>query len=153
MKTEKTRIVTGKSISIYIIFILLMYSGCAENAVKKESDEETLRKRAEAYWAHKVRREFDQSYEYEDPFFRKNVTMVRYIQTIPAGRITWTGAGVERISLNGDKAEIDMKVAVSIVVSSKRNIEQDVRITDKWVKVDGVWYHVYEKGGGKPGSN
>jgi hypothetical protein len=132
---------------------LLIYTGCAKNAVKKESDEKILKTRAEAYWDYKVRREFDRSYEFEDPFFRKNVSMKRYIQSIPMGRMTWTNAEVERIAVDGDKADIDMKVAVSIGITSKRSIDQDVKITDKWVKVDGIWYHVYEKGSKTPGSN
>jgi hypothetical protein len=132
---------------------LLIYSGCAKNFVKKESDEEILKTRATAYWNHKVRGEFDRSYEFEDPFFRKNVNLNRYIQSIPAGRITWQGAGVERITVYGERADIDIKLAIKIIVSSKKNIEQDVKITDKWVKVDGIWYHVHEKGGGNPGSN
>jgi hypothetical protein len=132
---------------------LLIYSGCAKNAVKKESDEEILKTRAEAYWDYKVRREFDRSYEFEDPFFRKNVNKDKYIQSIPSGRMSWQGAGVERITVDGDRAEVDMKVAVMIILTSKKSIEQDVKITDKWVKVDGIWYHVHEKGDAIGGSN
>ena len=130
-------------------FFLIIFSGCAtKEAVKNISEEEVLRERAMTYWGHKVRQEFDKSYAYEDPYFRKRFNMVKYIKSIDTARARWTAADVESLQINGDSAIIDMKVMVHITVApSARDIEQEFSLKETWVKVDGIWYHIPKKSG------
>lgn len=128
------------------IFLLTILSGCVtKEAIKDISDEEALRQRIMAYWNHKVKQEFEKSYEYEDPLFRKKMTIVKYIKGFNTARAGWSGASIEGLKIEGDSAIVDMKVRVKIVASSSGNIEQDVALKEKWVKVDGLWYHVPQK--------
>lgn len=131
---------------IAVIFCLIIFTGCAtKEAVKSLPDEEVLRERIVAYWNHKVKQEFDKSYEYEDPYFRKKINMVNYIKSFHTGKSEWAGAKVEGLKIEGDSAIVDMKVMLKVVVSSSRNIKQDVPIEERWAKADGIWYHVPKK--------
>lgn len=135
---------------IAAIFCLIIFSGCAtKEAVKNVPDEEVLRERIVAYWNHKVKQEFDKSYEYEDPYFRKKINMVNYIRSFHAGKSGWAGAKIEDLKIEGDSAIVDMKVMLRMHASSSRNVEQDVPIEERWVKADGIWYHVPKKSKGQ----
>lgn len=131
---------------VVAIFCLIIFTGCAtKEAVRSLPDEEVLRERIVAYWNHKVKQEFDKSYEYEDPYFRGKINMVNYIKSFHTGKSEWSGAKIEGLKIEGDSAIVDMKVMLKVVVSSSRNVEQDVPIEEKWVKADGIWYHVPKK--------
>jgi hypothetical protein len=123
---------------------LLIYSGCAKNAVKKESEREILRTRAAAYWEHKVNGEFDKSYAYEDPFYRKKISMINYIKSIDTSRARWTGAEVLNVALDGPSADVTMKIRIQLAVAGSGQIEHDAVVKEKWIKSDGIWHHVYQ---------
>jgi hypothetical protein len=133
-------------VSFFIIIFLIIFSGCAtKEAVKGVSDEEVLRERIMAYWNYKVNEEFDRSYDYEDPLYRKMVNRVKYIQGIHTSRAKWTGVEIENLKIEGESAIVDMKVKMKIVVTPSKNIEPDALLNEKWVKVSGTWYHVPQK--------
>lgn len=134
---------------ITVIFFLIIFSGCAtKEAVRNISEDEVLRERVMTYWGHKISQEFDKSYLYEDPYYRKRLDMVKYIKGIDTARARWTSANVKNLQINGDSAIIDMKVKVHITVApSARDIEQEFSLKETWVKVDGIWYHVPKKSG------
>jgi hypothetical protein len=44
--------------------------------------------------------------------------------------------------MQGETAMVDMKIMIKIYVSSSRDIEHDGFVKEKWVKVDGIWYHI-----------
>lgn len=95
-----------------------------------------------AYWNYKIKQEFDKSYEYEDPLFRKQVNMINYIKSFNTAKAGWSKAQIERIDMVGDNATVDMKIEIKIAVSSSKNLEHEGFIKEKWVKVDGIWYHI-----------
>lgn len=129
-----------------IIFLLIIFYGCAKkDAIKSVSDEEVLEERVMAYWNHKVKEEFDKSYEYESPLYKKTVNMVKYIKSFNTKRGGWIGAGIKSLKIEGDSGIVDMKVRVRISITSSNKIEHDVLLQEKWVKADGVWYHVPQK--------
>jgi len=135
--------ITFERVAFTFIFFLIIFSGCAKKeAIKSVSDEEVLRGRVTAYWNHKVKEEFDRSYEYEDPLYRKKVGLVNYIKSFNTERAGWTNSAVEGLKIENESAIVDMKLRVRIVVKPSKNLEQDVLLKEKWVKVDGIWYHV-----------
>jgi len=139
----------GKLFASSIIFFLIISGGCVKNAVKNVPEEEGLRDRIVTYWGYKVKEEFDKSYAFEDPLFRKKITMVNYIRSFNTARAKWVGAEVEDIKIAGDIAEVAMKIKLSITVSSARDLIQEAPINEKWVKVDGLWYHIPRKEGAR----
>lgn len=129
-----------------LLCLLIIFSGCGtKEALKRISDEDLLRERATMYWNHKVKKEFDKSYAYEYPLFRKQMSVVDYIKGFNTGKASWAGAKIEQVDMQGDSATVGMKIAIQIVVTSSRNLEHETYVEDKWVKVDGVWYHVPQK--------
>ncbi len=126
-----------------IIFLLIIFPGCATKvAVKSTTNEESLRERVMAYWNYKIKQEFDKSYEYEYPLFRKQVNMINYIRGFHTGKAGWAGARIEEVHVQGDTATVDMKIMIKIFVSSSKNLEHEGFVKEKWVKVDGIWYHI-----------
>lgn len=152
MKGRAEHLDGKKTFYLFVIFLLIIFSGCAtKEAVRNISEEDVLRERVMTYWGHKIRQEFEKSYSYEDPYYRKRLNMVNYIRGIDTSRARWTAASVEGLKIEGDSAIIDMKVKINIMVApSVNNIEPEVPIKETWAKVDGIWYHVPKKSG-RPG--
>jgi hypothetical protein len=123
---------------------LILLGGCAGGATRGSvSPEDELRDRVTAYWGYKIRGEFDKSYEFEDPLYRKNVSMVTYIRSFPAGASTWVGARVEALKVEGDTASVDMKVKLRVRAGLPEDILPEVALKEKWLKSNGAWYHVH----------
>jgi len=125
---------------------LIILAGCGtKEAVRSVSDEEALRERVTAYWGHKIRQEFDKSYPFEDPFYRKNMTIGSYVQSFDTAKARWTSARTEAVRIEGDTAVTDMMIGVRIMGPSAKPLEHEVPLQEKWIKVEGVWYHVLQK--------
>lgn len=146
LKSLKSINVKGFSICLVVIFFLTILAGCVTKEARKDrTDEDILRERIKAYWDYKVKQDFDKAYGYEDPLFRKKINLVNYIKGFNTEKAGWTGASIEGLTIEGDSAIVDMKVRIKIIVSSSGNLEQDVSLREKWVKVEGLWYHVPQK--------
>jgi len=131
-----------------VIFSLLISTGCAKNAIKNVSDEEVLRERVMTYWNYKVNEEFDKSYEFEDPFFRKTHTMVNYIRGYSgSGRAKWAGVRIQGISIQDDAAKVSLMIKLGIIIGSSPKVSPESMVEDKWIKLDGIWYHITKKHG------
>ena len=124
-------------------FFLIIFSGCSiKDAVKSGSDEEILRDRVMTFWDHMIKGEFDKSYEYELPLFRKKTRMVEYIGSFNTVIVQWHSAKVDRIKVEGTSASVDMTVRTEVRLPKIKSVERDSLLTEKWVKADDVWYHV-----------
>ena len=97
------------------------------------------------YWDHKIKEEFDKSYNYEDPLFRKNVSMIKYIQSINTNLIKWVGADIENLRRENDIAYVDMKLKIRVMANPLQYVDKDVYLKEKWISVDGVWYHTSQR--------
>lgn len=124
-------------------FFLIIFSGCSiKDAVKSGSDEEILRDRVMAFWDHKIKEEFDKSYEYEHPLYRKKTGMVQYIGSFNTYVVKWYSAKVDGIHMEGTTALVDLTVRTKVTLPQIKTSEVDSLLSEKWVKVDDVWYHV-----------
>jgi hypothetical protein len=133
-----------------VILFLIILSGCATNSVKKASGETGLRERVMAYWNYKINEEFDKSYGYEEPSYRKNVNLTSYIGSIHSAALKWKSVEIKAIKKQAETADVDMKVRVQLILpqfESRREVQMDAQLTDRWVKVDGAWYHRSSKRG------
>ncbi len=126
------------------IFFLIIFPGCSiKDGVKSgSSDEEILRERVVAFWDHKIKGEFDKSYEYELPLFRKKTNMVQYIGSFDTYTVRWRSAKVDKIKVDGTSASVEITIRVEVKLPKIRTSERDSLLTEKWVKADDVWYHV-----------
>ncbi len=132
------------NIGYIAIFSLIIFCGCVTKEAVKSNTEDVLRERITDYWNYKMKEEFDKSYAYEDPFFRKQVNLVNYIRRFRTDIVKWKSAAVKEIKLAGDSAEVDMILRTKVRLPQIKTVEHDSLTKEKWVKVDGVWYHVPE---------
>lgn len=126
------------------IFFLIIISGCAKKeAIKSLQDEEVIKQRVMAYWNHRINREFEKMYPYEDPLFRKRISLVAYIRQYGNPAMSYTSFEIHDIKLkDGDNAEVMLKAGVRLKVPGTRAFEHDTDLTEQWVMIDGEWYHV-----------
>jgi len=129
---------------IYIVFFfLIIFSGCSiKEATKNGPDGGELRERVATYWQLKVHEDFMKSYEYEAPYYREKTTMINYLRGINTDVVKYLAATPGDMKLDGDSARVDVKVRVRVKPPQMRSEEYSTLLTEKWVKVDDVWYHV-----------
>jgi hypothetical protein len=134
-----------KRVLLIAILLLVFLSGCVTTKTKQEqTEQEGLRERVMAYWNYKIKGEFDKSYGYEDPFYRKSTNLVGYMGNISSAALKWRSAEIEKIDEKGDAATVDLKLGVEVIlpqIDRRRSIQMNAPLADKWVKVEGVWYH------------
>lgn len=133
------------------ILSLIILVGCAKkDAIKTVSDEDVLRERVQLYWSHVMKEAFDKSYEMEHPLYKKNVPIVEYIRGVNMN-VKWTKVEIQSATIGNEAADIELVMDTRIkrlpafpkdpgdinMVGNKR--------TEKWAKVDGIWYHVPKK--------
>lgn len=153
MKTMERR-ESGSRLSGYLVlFLFLIISvGCAKkDAIKISTDEEALRSRVQEYWGHIIKEAYDKSYDFEYPLYQKAVSRIDYIRGVSANK-KWLKADIRKVAIEGDSATVtvwlDMKVENLMVPGRAKQQEFTVRdneVEEKWLKIDGIWYHVPKK--------
>lgn len=135
--------------AITCCLVVLSLAGCApKETLKNRSDEDVLRERVMAYWNFRIKGEYDKSYYYEDPFFRKKVGLVDYIQHTGKA-IKTKSVKIENVKIVGDNAEVELMTTIRVNVPDKELSRALLprTLTDRWVSADGIWYHVEPKKG------
>jgi hypothetical protein len=143
---KKNCVNTMRCANLFIVFFcLIFFSGCSiKDTVNTRSDEDVLKERIMAYFNFKIKKEFDKSYEYEDPLYRKTISLSRYIKN--QGHRQVKAARIENLSIEGDKASVVMTLRVKVRLVSEvgmaaQDIEHDAQTPQTWIKSDGQWYH------------
>ena len=108
--------------------------------------------RVRVYWELVVNRDYARSYQYEYPVFRKKTDMTRYrarrSNPLAVYRQAHVVDGVE-IKENG-LAEVKMLFEIALKPPGlKTPAVFKIRRPDKWVEIDGEWYHVPKETGVK----
>jgi hypothetical protein len=125
---------------------LLIFGGCVKkDVVKAQSQEEGLRERVLTYWHLKEKQEFDKSYEYEDPYYRKITNLVTYIQSMNTTVIKWKSAKIKGIEMDNDEAKVELVLDTEVKLPGFKEAEHEGTVKEKWVQIEGKWYHVPEK--------
>lgn len=124
-------------------FCLIISQGCGtKEAVKSQTDEDFLRQRVTAYWDYKIKQEFDKTYDFEVPVYRKKVNLVNYIRSFRTNIVKWIQVRIEHIKIEDSAAMLDLTLRVRVKLPEVKAHESDSLIKEKWVKVEGIWYHV-----------
>jgi hypothetical protein len=142
LRTVNGVLVSRKGLLSLVAGSLIILSGCAtKDAVRSASDEDVLRERIAAYWDHRIKGELDKTYEFEDPFYRKKVGLVSYIKSF-GGMVKWKAVAVKDIEVSDNAAVVDLKITTDVRLPETKATDVTSAVKEKWVKVDGVWYHV-----------
>jgi hypothetical protein len=104
---------------------LIILSGCARNYRKKL--------------------ELDKCYYYEYPLLRKKISLVQYIKSFNTELIQWKEFDIRDITIfDRNTAEVKLNIIVLVKMPMVKRFEDETEVTEKWIKVDGTWYHVSE---------
>jgi hypothetical protein len=105
-----------------------------------------LKERGTTYWGYMCNQEFDKAYEFEYPVYRKTVTIVDYIRRFRPN-MKWKNAVIGKIEIEDGvammKVKVDTDINMTVPKTPKRNeINPRLELDEKWIKVEGIWYHV-----------
>ncbi len=135
--------IKSKFAYIIVFFCLIIFTGCSiKEASKNTPDGGDLRARATAYWQLKVNEDFMKCYEYEAPYYRKQESMVKYLKGMNPDLLKYISAVPGDIKIDNDSAVVDVKLRVRVRPPQMKSMEYDSIISEKWVKSEGIWYHI-----------
>ncbi len=113
---------------------------------KGAGDEEILKDRTAAYWGYIVKGDLVNSYNLEYPLYRKKVSLTRYIQRKGTPLIRYISFDIKEVqTVSQDAAEVKIGVKVRLKVRGAKPFMHETVLSDRWMKVEGQWYHVPDK--------
>jgi hypothetical protein len=130
----------------FLSFVLISLMGCASKTavvpVRGPDDREVLEKRAREYWDLMIElspQSVDKVYRYESPSFREKVSFPEYIHRFKARK--YLTAEIKGIEIEGNKAKVALFLTYRVALP---NISKALPKSEdeKWVKVEGTWYHI-----------
>ncbi len=150
--SRKTLMIKGNAAICIAILSLIILLGCAtKETVRNISDEEVLQERVTEYWGYVTKEDYIKSYDYEDPLFRKAVSMNQYIKSYnEMYKIKEVRRKAVRIEDNS--GVVDLSTKIQIHVPGVKPVVVDTEKKDRWGKINGIWYHVNDKYSGKEGA-
>lgn len=132
------------------ILCLIILGGCAKKeTVRNLTDEEVLQERVTEYWSHVTKEDYIKSYEYEDPLFRKTVSMNQYIKSHNE-MYKIKEVKINKVTIEDNSGDVMLATKVELHVPGVKPLAADTEKNDRWGKIDGIWYHV-NKHSGKQG--
>lgn len=133
--------------SLFAILSLIIFSGCAKKeAIKSATDEEVLRERVMAYWNHRMKQELDKSYEYEDPIYKKKVSLVHYIKRLGVDPVKLIEVKIKGVRLEDATASVDLDTRIELKAPGAPGpFAVNMERKDRWGRIEGVWYHVTDE--------
>ena len=124
-----------------IAFFVL--AGCATVEQKRGSD---LRERVEKYWSYRIKKEYDKSYAFEYPVFKKKIPIYRYVKMSYNPQVDLKEAEIVKIDQQEDEAVVEVRLKMELKAPGvKRPFPYETVINERWINIDGIWYHVPSK--------
>jgi len=127
-----------KEISSKILFALcvaaVLACSCHGKAVP-------LNERIQAYWEARVKRQVERAFEFETPGVMEKQD---YLKKMMATNIAFTKYSIRSIREKADEAEVDLQVEY-LLPGLSRPVSSS--LLDKWVRVEGRWYHLLMRAG------
>ena len=120
-------------------------AAAAAEPVGSSADIEQLRARAAAYWAARVAGDANKQWELLEPRGRGRTTPGEY--AMERGAMKYLGYQVEDATVEGYFGTVKVRLLVQpLLVAHGKGPTPPAAflLPDKWVRVQGVWYHVLE---------
>lgn len=109
--------------------VLVVASACREKGA-------TLEERTQAYWEARVKGKVEQTFKFEKP---GSIEQIAYVKKLSTSPVTLTGSTIRSIKEKGDEAEVELQVQY-LLPGLSRSVSSSM--LDKWVKIEGQWYHL-----------
>jgi hypothetical protein len=135
-----------KSLSrgVFFCFILISLVGCAAKApvTPRPDDREVLDKRVREYWEYMINlnpQNLEKAYRFEAPSFREKVSLPEYIPRFKTQK--YLEIDIKGIEIEGNRGKVAMAIGYRVAlphINKKLTKHED----DKWIKIEGTWYHI-----------
>ena len=109
--------------------VLVVASACSEKVA-------TLEERAQAYWEARVKGKVEQAFTFEKP---GSIEHLAYLKKLSISHVTFTSSAIRSIKEKDDEAEVELQVQY-LLPGLSRSVSSSM--LDKWVKIEGQWYHL-----------
>lgn len=150
--SRKTLMIKGNTSLFIAIICLIILCGCAKKEeLRNIPDEEVLQGRVIEYWEHLRKEDYIKSYEYEDPIFRKTVSMNQYIKRHNE-MLKIKEVRVKTIKIEDNSGDVDLTTKIELQFPGAKPLVTETEKKDRWGKINGIWYHVNDKYSGKQGA-
>ena len=126
---------------IFFIALIILLAVPVAQAKKVSNKKELLKKRVKAYWDLKAKGEFEKTYDYEAPSYRKKHKLTEYIRQFGRyGKIE--NVKIDRIEfIDKNKAKVFLRMNLTIIGTYVNKMP--VPTVDYWTKEKGKWYHCF----------
>lgn len=123
---------------VSLLFILAQISWATDVTFTKDvSIENDLKNEIVAYWKNRGEREFKKTYTKELPY-------LQYLHSQKWYKTFFANAPeISLITVKGIKKYNDENYTFSILIHFEYNPDSPTFLYDKWMKIDGKWYHKY----------
>jgi hypothetical protein len=103
------------------------------------AEQASPRERAQAYWTARVERSRRVLDFYAPP---EKGGPTRAAELSEGGNLRYTAFEIEKVDVRGDEATVRLRVAVDVPMSrrAKPPASRSARVSEKWDRMDGVWY-------------
>lgn len=128
---------------ILIINFIFLLSSCTKNVqFKKEDEFSILKKRVSEFWIYNIKGDIEKAYNFEHPKYREQTSIIKYLNRFRI--IKYENFEINDIRMDSDTAEVDLEITYKYLL--KYFMKKDIKriVTDKWVKNEGVWFHIPE---------
>lgn len=139
VSTTMPQIPTRRSfLNLLILAPLALGSGCA----MLQTPEESLRERAQAFWAARKAGDDLTAYRFEELSKHPESNLQSYLKGRAA--IEYRKAEIKAVRLKGPtEAEVILEMSYTLpAVGLNKPIEAEVK--DPWVLIDGQWFHAFK---------
>jgi len=109
--------------------VLVVASACSEKVA-------TLEERAQAYWQARAKGKVEQAFAFEKP---GSIEQSTYLKKLVTSHVTFTSCVIRSIKERDDEAEVELQVQY-LLPGLSRSVSSSM--LDKWVKIEGQWYHL-----------
>jgi hypothetical protein len=122
------------------VSLVAALSGCASGP-SPARDRAVLLQRAQEFWKSVQDNDPVTSWKYEELSKKPGWTLQAYLKR---EGIVYDAVEVQDVlSLEGDKALVNVKIKYSVPILRMNN--QEAVLKDEWVRIEGVWYHADRK--------
>ena len=138
MEVKKER---GKIVTILLFLLALCITGCSpKSQVIKEDEETVLKRRVQEYWSYRIKGEWEKSYPFESPEFRKNISIIPYVNQNTRSIVKWEGFDVLEIWVSGDEGHVKVKRIYRYIIPQTQDAVFQQVAEETWIKKDDEWY-------------
>jgi uncharacterized protein YchJ len=124
------------------LVILSFLTQCAGPQVVREEEKAKLRDRVNEYWQYRIKGDVERAYQCEAPAFREKVLILQYADRFKL--VKYLDAEVQEIEVKGREASSKLKLTYVIFLQAISDKKLSKLEEEKWVKIEGAWYHVPE---------